>query len=46
VGTAANVTRITRVDKLLHGEASGFCADAGYTDVEKRAEQDCYEVIC
>ena len=38
-GTAANVADITQVGKLLHGQESTIGADAGYTGVEKRAEQ-------
>ncbi|MDZ7888076.1 MAG: IS5 family transposase [Pseudomonas sp.] len=45
VGTAANVADVTQVDKLLHGEESVVCADAGYTGVEKRAEHAGRDVI-
>ena len=45
IGTAANVADVTQVDKLLHGEESYICADAGYTGVEKRAEHAGREVI-
>ncbi|AZF20927.1 Mobile element protein [Pseudomonas sp. R3-52-08] len=34
--TAANVTDVTQVEKLLHGEENVACADGGYTGVEKR----------
>lgn len=40
VGTAANVTHVTQVDRLLRCEESVVCADAGYTGVEKRPEHD------
>lgn len=45
IGTAANVADVTQVDKLLHGEESYVCADAGYAGVEKRAEHEGREVI-
>ena len=45
VGTAANVADVTQVDKLLHGDESVVCADAGYTGVEKRAEHAGRDVI-
>ena len=45
VVTAANVTDVTQVDKLLHGEENVVCADAGYTGVEKREEHAGREVI-
>jgi IS5 family transposase len=45
VGTAANVADVTQVDRLLHGEENGVCADAGYTGVEKRPEHEGREVI-
>lgn len=35
-GTAANVADVTEVVLLLHGNENVVCADAGYTDVEKR----------
>ncbi len=45
VGTAANVADVTQVDQLLHGEENVFCADAGYTGVEKRPEHAARAVI-
>ncbi|MDD1141009.1 IS5 family transposase [Pseudomonas sp. TNT2022 ID233] len=45
VGTAANVADVTQVDKLLHGDESVVCADAGYTGVEKRPEHEGRQVI-
>ena len=45
VGTPANVADVTQVDKLLHGDESVVCADAGYTGVEKRSEHDGRKVI-
>ncbi len=45
VGTPANVADVTQVDKLLHGDESVVCADAGYTGVEKRSEHEGREVI-
>jgi transposase, IS5 family len=45
IGTAANVADVTQVDKLLHGDESVICADAGYTGVEKRPEHDERHVI-
>ncbi len=36
---------VTQVDKLLHGEESYVCADAGYTGVEKRPEHAGREVV-
>ncbi len=45
VGTAANVAVVTQVDKLLYGDESVVCADAGYTGVEKRPEHEGREVI-
>ncbi|VVP61109.1 IS5 family transposase ISPa16 [Pseudomonas fluorescens] len=45
VGTAANVADVTQVDKLLHGDENVVCADAGYTEVEKRPEHEGREVI-
>ena len=45
VGTAANVADVTQVSKLLHGDESVVCADAGYTGVEKRAEHAGRDVI-
>jgi IS5 family transposase len=44
-GTSANVADVTQVDKLLHGEESVVCADAGYTGVEKRSEHEGRQVI-
>ena len=38
VGTAANAGDVTQVDKLLHGEETHVCGDAGYTGVQKRDE--------
>ncbi|VVQ26475.1 IS5 family transposase ISPsfu1 [Pseudomonas fluorescens] len=38
VGTAANVADVTQVDRLLHGEETYVCGDAGYTGVDKRPE--------
>ncbi|MNJ82544.1 hypothetical protein D3C77_820310 [compost metagenome] len=40
VGTVANVTDVTKVDKLLHGKENMVGAGAGYTSVEKRTEHD------
>ena len=45
VGTPANVADVTQVDKLLHGDESVVCADAGYTGVEKRSEHEGRKVI-
>ncbi len=45
VGTAANVSDISQVDQLLHGEENMVGADAGYTGVEKRPEHDGRKVI-
>lgn len=45
VVTAANVADITQVYKLLHGQESVVCADAGYTSVEKRPEHEGRQVI-
>jgi IS5 family transposase len=45
VGTAANVADVTQVDKLLHGDENVVCADAGYTEVEKRPEHEGRQVI-
>ena len=38
VGTAANAGDVTQVDKLLHGEETHVCGDAGYTGVQNRDE--------
>ncbi|WP_153116846.1 IS5 family transposase [Rhodocyclus tenuis] len=38
VGTAANVNDVTQAHALLHGEETAVHADAGYTGVEKREE--------
>ena len=38
--TAANVADVTQVDKLLHGEENMVAADAGYTGVEKREDEE------
>ncbi|MBC3474095.1 IS5 family transposase [Pseudomonas sp. Rh2] len=45
VVTAANVADVTQVGKLLHGEETVVCADAGYTGAEKREEHAGREVI-
>ena len=45
VGTPANVADVTQVGKLLHGDESVVCADAGYTGVEKRSEHEGRKVI-
>ena len=45
VVTAANVADVTQVGKLLHGEENVVCADAGYTEAEKREEHAGREVI-
>ena len=45
VGTAANVSDISQVDQLLHGEENMVGADAGYTGVEKRPEHEGRKVI-
>jgi len=45
VGTPANVADVTQVDKLLHGDESVVCADAGYTGVDKRSEHAGRQVI-
>lgn len=45
VGTAANVSDISQVDRLLHGEENMVSADAGYTGVEKRPEHEGRKVI-
>lgn len=37
-GTPANAADVTQVDKLLHGEETHVCGDAGYTGVQKRDE--------
>ncbi|WP_080963142.1 IS5 family transposase [Pseudomonas fluorescens] len=44
-GTAANVTDVTEVAQLLHGDENVICADAGYTGVEKRPEHEGRPVI-
>lgn len=44
-GTAANVTDVTEVAQLLHGDENVICADAGYTGVEKRPEHEGRSVI-
>ncbi|GEM_PF-4141480 len=38
MGTAANVADVTQIDRLLHGEETYVCGDAGYTGVDKRPE--------
>ncbi len=38
VGTAANVSDVTQVDQLLHGEDTYVSGDAVYTGVDKRHE--------
>ena len=45
VGTAANVTDVTQVGQLLHGEETSVCGDAGYTGVDKRPEHQDRKVI-
>ncbi|KPX10083.1 ISPssy, transposase [Pseudomonas savastanoi] len=45
VGTAANVTDVTQVDQLLHGEETYVCGDAGYTGMDKRAEHQDRQMI-
>jgi len=45
VGTAANVVDVTQVDKLLHGEETYLCGDAGYTGVEKRPEHQDPKIV-
>lgn len=44
-GTAANVADVTGVAHLLHGAENFVCADASYTNVEKRPEHDGRPVI-
>ena len=38
VGTAGNISDVTQAHALLHGDESAALVDAGYQDVEKRAE--------
>ena len=45
VGTAANVSDISQVDQLLHGEETMVGADAGYTGIEKRPEHEGRQVV-
>jgi IS5 family transposase len=45
VGTAANVTDVTQVAKLLHGDENVVGADAAHTGVEKRPEHAGRQVI-
>lgn len=45
VGTAANVADVTQVDKLLHGEETYVCGDAGYSSVDKRPENQDRKMI-
>lgn len=40
-----NITGVTQVNKLLHGQENIIGADARYTDVEKRAEHEGREMI-
>lgn len=44
VGTAANVSDVTQVDELLHGEEEMVFGDAGYQGVEKRDEHQSRDV--
>jgi len=34
VGTAANVTNVTQVDKLQHCDENALCTDVGYAEIE------------
>ncbi len=45
VVTAANVADVTQANTLLQGAENAVCADAGYTEVEKREEQGRRQVI-
>ena len=45
MGTAANVADVTQVDKLLRGEETYLCGDAGYIGVEKRPEHQDRKMI-
>ena len=43
--SAANVSDVTQVARLLHGEENEVCADAVYTGVERREEHMGRQVI-
>jgi IS5 family transposase len=45
VGTAANVTDVTQVDQLLHGQEPYVSGDAGYTGMDKRPEHQNRQMI-